>query len=238
MILLFIKLCFGLAIMVALNFFKDRMIEPRLARLDERVKLLSLALFELSHAFFAIIYVEIFYWLALSGELSLGAVVAGDSSPGFVLWLINPAFEHLSLLSFIGLVFGFISRSFGFSILLVIGLLFPNLISIPGASVLIFSELIGQGLGFFYWRKIKISPMTLLLKLMIFALAVLVFWASGSLLRDSFQRLELNPMLLNDRIIAVGYLCALLVAFNIFLSMMVFHFYFTWTKDGKRFSSR
>lgn len=236
MILLGVKLLIGFVLIFGLNILIDRQFFLRVQSKLFRSKLLALALADFRNVALAVIFAGLSYWLAISGWLTgLNELLGNHGEVSqIIIWFIDPSVLNLLAFFTLGFLSGFLTRSFGFSVLLAMTLLFPSLISAPGTCLLIFGEMTGQELSFFH-RKIKDIPNgALLLRFLISSFTGLAFWAGGGVLREFLHKLELNPMLLSDRILEVIYLLALVVAVDTGLSMFSSHFYYSWTKDGKR----
>jgi hypothetical protein len=146
--------------------------------------------------------------------------------PTFVLWLLDPTLSGMLSLFVAGTLFGFVTGSFGFSILLSISLLFPDLIAAPMSVVLVFGELNGASFRR-HWRSEKHAAA---LRIFIAVICFATFWACGPGLRDLLQGLALNPMQVNDRLSESLILIFGLCTLDTFLAMVSFHFFFHWTR--------
>jgi len=228
MIILGLKLLVGLFLFVGISWFLDQRFNKKLVTLGLQMQLANLGLFSVYQAIFSLLVVAGSYFLAMSGMLTGFSELFDQqgSAPSFVLWLIEPTFFALMGISVLGLLIGFISSSFGFSVLLVTSLLFPSLISAPGAALIIFCEMLGHTLRVYLKPGHLITKSALGLWLGISLVVVLAFWAGGGVIREGLHQLNLNPMELHDRFLEVFALDALLVVLQTGILMMSFHFYY------------
>jgi hypothetical protein len=225
------KLAVGFILILILNWIWQKLKAQLLLRrnpLSTREKLLYVALSDLD---WLLIAMSVF---AISGEVAWlggltgpqGLLNSDGEVPTFVLWLLDPTFLSMAGSFVVGSLFGYFTRSFGFSILLSIALLFPDMIAVPTAVVLIFGEVTGAS----FRRHRNMGRHAAFLRTLVAVISFVTFWICGAAFRDIFQSMDWNPMQVGDRIRESLVLISCLCAMDTFLSMLAFHFYFHWTR--------
>ena len=191
-------------------------------------------------AWFAVVWINtptvwrtLFLFLVGSVLAILGTLTGWQSlfdqtgDPATLLLLLSsPDLGSLLLCVSLGFLSGVVGRGRGVGVLLVISLLFPFLISTPGAALLIYAEGLVALVLAKEWRMIWRC------RALVGCLAVVLFWIFGGWIRQAFVVLEFDIQRPEDRLVQVLGLWGILLFFDLSLTSVLLHF--GWTLDKPR----
>lgn len=187
-----------------------------------RAKLFGVALINLTFLLPACLFLTIAYFAAINGFLT--GLQDWQNGNEIALTLSDPANLSLLICLVVGAVSGIILRSFGYSIVLVMGLIFPFFISIPGAVFMMFGDFALGG------SRKKRSANIWRIRRFISLFALLIFWGLLGTFHEALVVAGFGVDQPMERLEQVALLIGSLLFLDTIIAMFILHFGWTLAK--------
>lgn len=218
------------------NFILTRLLRSRIQHESRRTWLLSLGISWLAALVPLVFFAVAAHFVSYLGVWTWMWAPARAPEPAMWVFTLGEArLPGLLLCGLVGLIPALVTGYGGWMWILAPAVLFPGILSLPGAWMMIFAERLALWLRFPLITRDKFARQDLLSRAVVALMALLILVSTGPIVRDVLVSLTAgeNAFDPNLRFIQFGLGLAFYTAIETVLALTLLHFYFLWVRDEK-----